>query len=40
MVNFTDYVHPSMFSGLRTHDQIAVIYCDGEIVRGAAQESG
>jgi protease IV len=40
MVNFTDYVHPSMFSGFRTEDQIAVIYCDGEIVRGQAQGIG
>ncbi len=37
MVDFTDYVHPSMLSGFRSQDQIAVIYCDGEIVRG---ESG
>ncbi|HVN26984.1 MAG TPA: signal peptide peptidase SppA [Candidatus Binataceae bacterium] len=40
MVKFTDYVHPSMFSGLRAEDQIAVIYCDGEIVRGAAEGIG
>ena len=40
LINFTDYVHPSMFSGLRTQDQIAVIYCDGEIVRGAAEGIG
>jgi protease-4 len=36
MVNFTDYVHPSMLSGFGSQDQIAVIYCDGEIVRGEA----
>lgn len=36
MVDFADYVHPSMFSGFRSEDQIAVIYCDGEIVRGQA----
>jgi protease-4 len=40
MVEFTDYVHPSLFSGLRTQDQIAVIYCNGEIVRGAAEGIG
>jgi protease-4 len=40
MVDFTDYVHRSMFSGFRTEDQIAVIYCDGEIVRGQAQGIG
>ncbi len=37
MVDFTDYVHPSMLSGFGSQDTIAVIYCDGEIVRG---ESG
>ncbi len=36
MVNYTDYVHPSMLSGFGSQDQIAVIYCNGEIVRGAA----
>jgi len=36
MVDFTDYVHPSMLSGFRSQDQIAVIYCNGEIVRGEA----
>jgi protease IV len=36
MVNFTDYAHPSIFSGFGSRDQIAVIYCDGEIVRGPA----
>jgi protease-4 len=40
MVNFTDYVHPSMFSGLGSQQQIAIIYCDGEIVRGAAEGIG
>jgi len=36
LVNFTDYVHPSMFSGFRSQNEIAIIYCDGEIVRGAS----
>ena len=40
MVNFTDYAHPSMLSGLGSRDQIAVIYCDGEIVRGQAEGIG
>ena len=40
MVDFTDYVHPSMLSGFGSRDQIAVIYCDGEIVRGEAQGIG
>lgn len=40
MVNFTDYVHPSMFSGFGSQDEIAVIYCDGEIVRGEAEGIG
>jgi protease IV len=40
MVDFTDYVHPSMFSGFRTQQQIAIIYCDGEIVRGQAEGIG
>ena len=36
MVNFSDYVHPSIFSGFGSQAEIAVIYCDGEIVRGEA----
>jgi protease IV len=40
MVNFTDYVHPSMLSGFGSQDEIAVIYCDGEIVRGEAEGIG
>jgi protease-4 len=36
MVDFTDYVHPSMLAGFGSQDQVAVIYCDGEIVRGQA----
>jgi len=40
MVDFSDYVHPSMFSGLHSQQQIAIIYCDGEIVRGAAEGVG
>ncbi len=40
MVKFTDYVHPSIISGFGSQDQIAVIYCDGEIVRGEAQGFG
>ena len=37
LLNFTDYVRPSMISGFGSQNEIAVIYCDGEIVRG---ESG
>ena len=37
MLNFTDYVRPNMISGFGSQNEIAVIYCDGEIVRG---ESG
>jgi protease-4 len=40
MVDFTDYVHPRMFAGFSSQDQIAVIYCDGEIVRGQAEGIG
>ncbi len=40
MVDFTDYVHPSMLSGFGSQDQIALIYCDGEIVRGQAEGIG
>jgi len=40
MVDFTDYVHPSMLAGFSSQDQIAVIYCDGEIVRGQAEGIG
>ena len=36
LLNFTDYVRPSMISGFGTQNEIAVIYCDGEIVRGAS----
>ncbi len=39
-VDFTDYVHPSMLSGFGSQDEIAVIYCDGEIVRGQAEGIG
>jgi len=37
LLNFTDYVRPSVISGFGSQNEIAVIYCDGEIVRG---ESG
>lgn len=40
LIEFTDYARPSMLSGLRAADEIAVIYCDGEIVRGEAQGFG
>ena len=40
MVDFADYVHPSMISGFGSQDQIAVIYCNGEIVRGEATGIG
>ena len=36
LLNFTDYVRPNMISGFGTQNEIAVIYCDGEIVRGAS----
>jgi protease-4 len=39
-VDFTDYVHPSMLSGFGSQDTIAVIYCNGEIVRGQAEGIG
>ncbi len=39
-VDFTDYVHPSMLSGFSSQDAIAVIYCNGEIVRGQAEGIG
>ncbi len=36
LIDFTDYVRPNLFLGLGSEDQIAVIYCDGEIARGAS----
>ncbi len=40
LLEFTDYARPSTFGGIGAADRIAVIYCDGEIVRGAAQGYG
>ncbi len=36
LLEFTDYVRPRIVSLPGADDQIAVIYCDGEIVRGEA----
>lgn len=40
LVQYTDYGQPGMLSGLGVKDKIAVIYCDGEIVRGPSQGFG
>lgn len=40
LIEFTDYARPSMLGGFGAPDEIAVIYCDGEIVRGEAQGFG
>lgn len=40
LIEFTDYARPSLIGSLRASDEIAVIYCDGEIVRGEAQGFG
>jgi protease-4 len=40
MLEFTDYARPSLLAGFGSQDQIAVIYCDGEIVRGESRGFG
>ncbi len=40
MVSYVDYAQPEMLSGFGVKDKIAVIYCDGEIVRGPSQGFG
>ena len=40
MLGFTDYVRPNFVSGFASEDQIAVVYCDGEITRGEASGFG
>jgi protease-4 len=39
-LEFTDYTRPSLLAGFGAEDQIAVIYCDGEIVRGQSRGLG
>jgi protease-4 len=40
MLGFTDYVRPNFVSGFASEDQIAVVYCDGEITRGEGEGFG
>jgi protease IV len=40
LVDYAGYARPGMLSGFRVKDRIAVIYCDGAIVRGTSQQFG
>ncbi len=40
LIGYADYARPRLLAGLSVEDRIAVIYCNGEIVRGAAGQFG